>query len=179
MYWIIFRLCPQTTCNSGEEQVVSPLAFLKVHIYWSIYSNAPKYRLVVRFTNKDIICQIVYARLQGDFVLTSARAKELPKYGINHGLTNWSAGWSLPQLAFCGAKFWRTLLAYATGLLVACQALTKLGLADKYEGITDPDSTYPDGSPPSRRWRCPPLVQMLSWYRSKMHVDRVACFQCP
>lgn len=60
-------------------------------------SNAPKYRLVVRFTNKDIICQIVYARLQGDFVLVQARAKELPRYGINHGLTNWTAGelWDL------------------------------------------------------------------------------------
>jgi large subunit ribosomal protein L5e len=58
-------------------------------------SNAPKYRLVVRFTNKDIIVQIVYARLQGDFVLTAAHSKELPRYGINHGLTNWAAGANL------------------------------------------------------------------------------------
>ncbi|KAF8558763.1 hypothetical protein OG21DRAFT_1503715 [Imleria badia] len=84
--------------------------------------NAPKYRLVVRFTNRDIIVQIVYARLQGDFVLTAARSKELPRYGINHGLTNWTA-------------------AYATGLLCARRALTKLGLADKYEGVTEPDGT--------------------------------------
>jgi len=84
--------------------------------------NAPKYRLVVRFTNKDIICQIVYARLQGDFILTSARSQELPRYGISHGLTNWTA-------------------AYATGLLVARRALTKLGLADKYQGVTEPDGT--------------------------------------
>src|SRR6266545_2079937 len=56
--------------------------------------NAPKYRLVVRFTNKDIIVQIVYARLQGDFILAAARSKELPRYGINHGLTNWAAGMS-------------------------------------------------------------------------------------
>ncbi|KAJ7591049.1 hypothetical protein C8J56DRAFT_934544 [Mycena floridula] len=84
--------------------------------------NAPKYRLVVRFTNKEVIVQIVYARLQGDFVLTAARSKELPRYGISHGLTNWSA-------------------AYATGLLVARRALTKLGLADKYEGVTEPDGT--------------------------------------
>jgi len=54
--------------------------------------NAPKYRLVVRFTNKDIIVQIVYARLQGDFVLCAARSRELGRYGIKHGLTNWSAG---------------------------------------------------------------------------------------
>lgn len=56
------------------------------------FSNAPKYRLVVRFSNKEITVQIVYARLQGDFVLTAARSKELPRYGINHGLTNWTAG---------------------------------------------------------------------------------------
>ncbi|KAF8639909.1 hypothetical protein AX17_001160 [Amanita inopinata Kibby_2008] len=84
--------------------------------------NAPKYRLVVRFTNRDIVVQIVYARLQGDFILTAARSRELPRYGINHGLTNWAA-------------------AYATGLLCARRALTKLGLADKYQGVTQPDGT--------------------------------------
>ena len=56
--------------------------------------NAPKYRLVVRFTNKEIVCQIAYARIQGDFILAAARSKELPRYGINHGLTNWTAGTS-------------------------------------------------------------------------------------
>jgi len=82
--------------------------------------NSPKYRLVVRFTNKQVIVQIIYARLQGDFVLVAASSKELPRYGINHGLTNWTA-------------------AYATGLLAARRALTKLGLAEKYEGVTEPD----------------------------------------
>lgn len=33
------------------------------------------------------------------------------------------------------------LSAYATGLLVARRALTKLGLADKYEGQSEPDGT--------------------------------------
>lgn len=74
---------------------------------------------MVRITNKQIICQIIYAKLQGDIVLTQATSKELPRYGIKHGLTNWSA-------------------AYATGLLVARRALTKLGLADKYEGVEEP-----------------------------------------
>ncbi|KAG6837434.1 hypothetical protein H0H93_009528 [Arthromyces matolae] len=85
--------------------------------------NAPKYRLVVRFSNRFITVQIIYARLQGDFVLTSASSKELPRYGINHGLTNWAA-------------------AYATGLLVARRALTKLGLADKYEGVVEADGSF-------------------------------------
>ncbi|GHJ85846.1 hypothetical protein NliqN6_2248 [Naganishia liquefaciens] len=84
--------------------------------------NSPKYRLVVRFTNKQIIVQIVYAKLQGDFVFVHASSKELPRYGIKHGLTNWTA-------------------AYATGLLAARRALTKLGLADKYEGVSEPDGT--------------------------------------
>ncbi|KAJ8660487.1 hypothetical protein O0I10_003945 [Lichtheimia ornata] len=84
--------------------------------------NSPKYRMVVRFTNKDIVCQIVYAKIQGDFVLSAAYAHELPRYGIKGGLTNWAA-------------------AYATGLLLARRTLAKLGLADKYEGFTEPDGT--------------------------------------
>lgn len=80
---------------------------------------SPKYRLVVRITNKDVICQIVSAKLQGDVVLAAAYSHELPRYGISHGLTNWAA-------------------CYATGLLCARRALTKLGLADKYEGVAEP-----------------------------------------
>lgn len=70
-------------------------------------------------TNRQVICQVTYAKLQGDVVLVQASSKELPRYGIKHGLTNWTA-------------------AYATGLLVARRALTKVGLADKYEGFTEP-----------------------------------------
>ena len=64
------------------------------------FSNAPKYRLVVRFTNREIIVQIIYARLQGDFILTAARSGELKRYGINHGLTNWAAGKFSTSLLF-------------------------------------------------------------------------------
>lgn len=82
--------------------------------------NSPKYRLVVRFTNRDIIVQIISAKLAGDHVLCAAYAHELPRYGIKHGLTNWAA-------------------AYATGLLCARRVLQKLGLDEKYEGVTEPD----------------------------------------
>ncbi|KAJ2506872.1 60S ribosomal protein L5 [Coemansia sp. RSA 2049] len=84
--------------------------------------NAPKYRLVVRFTNTDIVCQIVYAKIQGDAVLAAAYSHELPRYGIKVGLTNWAA-------------------AYATGLLVARRVLAKVGLADKYEGFPEVDGS--------------------------------------
>jgi len=80
--------------------------------------NSPKYRLVVRFTNADVIAQIVYSKIVGDFVLTAAYAHELPRYGIPVGLTNYSA-------------------AYATGLLLARRVLTQLGIGEKYVGNND------------------------------------------
>lgn len=85
--------------------------------------NTPKYRLVVRFTNKDIICQIISSQITGDVVLTAAYAHELPRYGIKQGLTNWSA-------------------AYAVGLLVARRALQKLGLDETYKGIEEVEGEY-------------------------------------
>jgi len=78
--------------------------------------------LVVRFTNRDIICQVIYAKISGDHVLSAAYSHELPRYGVKGGLTNWAA-------------------AYATGLLLARRTLAKLGLADKYEGVSEPDGT--------------------------------------
>jgi len=80
--------------------------------------NSPKYRFFVRITNKDVICQIAYAKLAGDVVLAAAYAHELPQYGMPLGLTNYAA-------------------AYATGLLLARRILTKFNLADKYQGKTD------------------------------------------
>jgi len=82
--------------------------------------NTPKYRMVVRFTNKDIVCQIVYARIDGDKVFSSAYSHELPRYGLKAGLTNYSA-------------------AYATGLLLARRTLTKLEMDSKYEGVLEVD----------------------------------------
>lgn len=85
--------------------------------------NAPKYRLVVRFTNRDIICQIVTSEITGDKVFVAAYAHELKKYGVSHGLTNWAA-------------------AYCTGLLVARRALSKLSLDDTFEGVEEPDGEF-------------------------------------
>lgn len=43
-------------------------------------------------TNKDIVAQIVSASIAGDMILASAYAKELPRYGLEVGLTNYAAG---------------------------------------------------------------------------------------
>lgn len=78
--------------------------------------NTPKNRIVVRITNHDIICQIVYARIEGDVVVTAAYAHELPRYGVKLGLTNYAA-------------------AYCTGLLLARRHLKKIGLDSTYKGM--------------------------------------------
>ncbi|GKT34402.1 60S ribosomal protein L5 [Aduncisulcus paluster] len=82
--------------------------------------GSPKYRFVVRITNKDIICQVVYSEIEGDRVLAAAYAHELPRYGIPVGLTNYPA-------------------AYATGLLLARRLLKKVGLDKDYAGVEDVD----------------------------------------
>ena len=69
--------------------------------------NTPKYRLVVRFTNRYCICQVVYSQIDCDRVLASAYSSELGRYGLKCGLKNYAA-------------------AYCTGLLVARRLLHKL-----------------------------------------------------
>ncbi|KAG0483341.1 hypothetical protein HPP92_011425 [Vanilla planifolia] len=77
--------------------------------------NTPKYRFVVRFTNKDIIAQIISASITGDLVLAAAYAHELPRYGLEVGLTNYAA-------------------AYCTGLLLARRLLKQLEMDEDYQG---------------------------------------------
>lgn len=79
---------------------------------------SPKYRLVVRFTNRAVICQVAYAEIVGDKILCQANSRELKRYGLNFGLKNYAA-------------------AYCTGLLLARRLLTKLGLAEAYEGVEE------------------------------------------
>lgn len=88
--------------------------------------NTPKHRLVVRFTNKFVICQIVMSELDGDRVIAQANSKELARYGVKAGYKNYAA-------------------AYATGLLVGRRVLSSLEvkvggepkkLSEIYEGNT-------------------------------------------
>eukprot|EP01038_Epipyxis_sp_PR26KG_P008232 gene8232-11140_t len=81
--------------------------------------QSPKYRLVVRFTNKYVICQIIYAEIKGDKVICAASSKELAKHGLTVGLKNYAA-------------------AYCTGLLLARRLLKQLGLDETYSGVEEP-----------------------------------------
>jgi len=87
--------------------------------------NAPKYRLVVRLTNADIIVQVIYATLTCDRVLSAAYAHELKqdRYGVKAGVHNYAG-------------------AYATGLLAARRVLKKLNLDTVYTGNPKTDGTY-------------------------------------
>jgi len=84
--------------------------------------NSPKYRLIVRVLNKEVICQIAYAKIEGDVILAAAYSHELKRYGMPSGFNNYAA-------------------SYATGLLLARRLLAKLGLAEKYVGKTTVDGT--------------------------------------
>merc|ERR1712080_286039 len=82
--------------------------------------NTPKYRLIVRQTNKDVICQVAYSRMQGDVIIAAAYSHELPKYGLSVGLKNYAAH-------------------YCTGLLPARRLLAKFKLDKIYEGQVEAD----------------------------------------
>lgn len=78
--------------------------------------NTPKYRFVVRPTNRNIIVQVISPSVLGDQVICNAESKELRNYGLNAGFTNYAA-------------------AYATGLLLARRLLAKLKLDTIYQGV--------------------------------------------
>lgn len=80
--------------------------------------NTPKYRLVARITNKQIICQVIYSTIMGDRTVCQATSKELENYGCPVGHTNYAA-------------------CYATGLLIARRCLTKVGMADAITGVEE------------------------------------------
>jgi large subunit ribosomal protein L5e len=80
--------------------------------------QTPKYRFCVRFTNKDIICQIFSADMTHDVCIAAAYSHELPRYGLKVGLTNYAA-------------------AYCTGLLLARRVNKKFNLS--YDGVEEAD----------------------------------------
>jgi len=82
--------------------------------------NTPKYRLIVRTTNKDVVCQVAYSRMQGDIIICSAYAHELPRYGLKVGLKNYAAH-------------------YCTGLLLARRILQKFKMDQLYVGQEEAD----------------------------------------
>jgi len=97
--------------------------------------KTPKYRFVVRITNRDIVCQVFSSDMTHDVCMLAAYAHELPRYGLTVGLTNYAA-------------------AYATGLLLARRINSKLGL--DYEGNDNIDGEMyqveadPEGKAPFR-----------------------------
>jgi len=81
---------------------------------------SPKYRFVVRFSNKDVICQIFSTDLDHDVCIAAAYAHELRRYGLKVGFTNYAA-------------------AYCAGLLLARRVNKKFDLDELYQGKKDID----------------------------------------
>merc|ERR1711930_43475 len=82
--------------------------------------NTPKYRLIVRSTNRDVVCQVAYSRMAGDVIIAAAYSHELPQFGCKVGLKNYAAH-------------------YCTGLLLARRLLKKFNLDKAYVGQTEVD----------------------------------------
>ncbi len=78
--------------------------------------NAPKYRFVVRFSNRDVITAIVSTDVTGDRIVASAYGHELSKYGVKFGFNNYAS-------------------TYAAGLLLARRVNTRFGLP--FIGVKD------------------------------------------
>mmetsp|Transcript_19821 Transcript_19821/g.46093 ORF Transcript_19821/g.46093 Transcript_19821/m.46093 type:complete len:306 (-) Transcript_19821:51-968(-) len=96
-----------------------------------------KFRLVVRFSNKYVLCQVTRALMDHDEVFTQASSRELGRYGLTVGLKNYAA-------------------AYCTGLLVARRALAKLGLDTLYKGAEEltGDVYQPEEEEERRPFKC-------------------------
>ena len=71
--------------------------------------------MIVHVKNRDIICQISYACIEGDMIVCAAYAHELPKHGVKVGLTDLAA-------------------AYCTSLLLAGRLINRFGMDKIYEG---------------------------------------------
>ncbi|ELW71380.1 60S ribosomal protein L5 [Tupaia chinensis] len=71
--------------------------------------------MIVHVTNIDIAFQIAHDRVEGDMIVCTAYAHELPKHGVKAGLTNDAA-------------------AYCTGLLLARRFFNRFDMDKIYEG---------------------------------------------
>lgn len=121
--------------------------------------NTPKYRFVVRFSNKDVTCQIAYATVAGDVVVAAAYSHELPRYGLEVSssthFTNAIKALASSSFALnskhqegntqaCDiatlslqAGLTNYAATYATGLLLARRVLQKFNLDKTYTGVDE------------------------------------------
>lgn len=121
--------------------------------------NTPKYRFVVRFSNKDVTCQIAYATVAGDVVVAAAYSHELPRYGLKVSLIRSLQPFWLPLHSICPHPYANQIrllfghhfhliwvlqagltnyaATYATGLLLARRVLQKFDLDKTYTGTEE------------------------------------------
>lgn len=85
------------------------------------------------------------ASIAGDIVVAAAYSHELPRYGLEIGLTNYAAGTYLTDEDFkfnflsrfliaCILTVTSVISAYCTGLLLARRVLKQLEMDEEYEG---------------------------------------------
>ena len=88
----------------------------------------------MRFTNSNIICQIAYATIAGDVVIAHAQSKELTKYGIKFGFTNYAAAYATGLLLARRVSRWPIMCAVARISLMSAEC-TKLMFTQQRAGL--------------------------------------------
>jgi len=107
--------------------------------------NSPKFRFVVRFSNHNVTCQVIFADIKKDNVLCSAHSSELPKYGVPAGHKNYAA-------------------AYCTGLLCAKRLLTSMTFTDE-DGEDRTMAELYEGAP------CDGKIRSVKYGRRMLYVE--------
>jgi large subunit ribosomal protein L5e len=84
--------------------------------------NSPKYRIVVRLSKRNIICQFVNSNIEGDRVINAFYSNKLLSFGIPFGLTNFPS-------------------AYACGIFLSKKILARKNIDIKHSYINIPNTT--------------------------------------
>ena len=55
--------------------------------------NTPKYRMAIRISQKNIICQLIQSKIEGDDIVQVVYSKCLQSFGIDISLTSFPASY--------------------------------------------------------------------------------------
>jgi large subunit ribosomal protein L5e len=101
--------------------------------------NSPKYRLVVRFSQRNIISQLIQSRIEGDHIVQVVYSKQLKNFGIQISLTSFPSAYLTGYLI--GKKFfpvnrWNYLQAIQTKFIKKKLIKKNKDIINKEKGLS-------------------------------------------
>jgi len=104
---------------------------------------SPRYRLVVRISNRQILCQVIHSKICGDFVMSSAYSNEMERYGLKVGLTNYSAAYCVGLL--CARRLMHNVEKDVDSRKRHGKSKNMAGFAETMAGVDEADGEYFNG----------------------------------